>query len=102
MLLQTFIEHLRGKVEDKQEINHHGKTIEIGETNDAKSPKIINVKGSVIAVTKVLHYLQIQFRVKPGEDMYEGANEDKAYKVPKILSVNERVQREALRTYYQQ
>ena len=36
------------------------------------------------------------------EDMYQGANEDKAYKVPKILSVNERVQREALKTYYEQ
>ena len=34
--------------------------------------------------------------------MYEGSNEDKAYKVPKILSVNERVQREALKTYYEQ
>ena len=25
MLLQTYIEYLRGKVEDKKEMNHHGK-----------------------------------------------------------------------------
>ena len=31
--MQTYIEHLRGEVEDNRKINHHGKEIEIeGET----------------------------------------------------------------------
>ena len=29
MLLQTYIEYLRGKVEDNQTINHHGKQLEV-------------------------------------------------------------------------
>jgi hypothetical protein len=28
-LLQTYIEHLRGNIEDKQEVNHHGKTVRV-------------------------------------------------------------------------
>ena len=27
VILQTYIEYLRGKVDDKKEMNHHGKTI---------------------------------------------------------------------------
>ena len=57
VLLQTFIEHLRGKVEEKKEINHHGKTIEIGETKVEESPKIINVKGSVRTFFKIFYCL---------------------------------------------
>jgi hypothetical protein len=29
VLLQTYIEHLRGKVEDKKEINHHGNAVTV-------------------------------------------------------------------------
>ena len=27
VILQTYIEHLRGKVEDTKEMNHHGSTV---------------------------------------------------------------------------
>ena len=98
VLLQTYIERLR--VEDGKEINHHGKKIEIDESKDKKSPQIIKVQGSVI-ITLCL-WSQNHFRVNPTGGMYLGANEDKAYKTPKILSVNEKVQREALKTYYEE
>ena len=29
VLLQTYIEHLRSKLEDKKEMNHHGKSVEV-------------------------------------------------------------------------
>ena len=43
MLVQTYIEHLRGEVEDNRKINHHGKELEIeGETRVSVS----NVGGT--------------------------------------------------------
>ena len=101
VLLQTYIERLR--VEDGKEINHHGKKIEIDESKDKKSPQIIKVQGSVIiTIITLCLWLHNQFRLNPTGGMYLGANEDKAYKTPKILSVNEKVQREALKTYYEE
>jgi hypothetical protein len=34
VLLQTYIEHLRGIIEDKQTINHHGKSIEVEDDSE--------------------------------------------------------------------
>ena len=39
MLLQTYIEYLRGKVEDNQTINHHGKQLEV------EDGKVIGISG---------------------------------------------------------
>ena len=40
MLVQTHIEHLRGKVEESQTINHHGKQLEV-------------VDGKVVGISEV-------------------------------------------------
>ena len=42
MLLQTYIEHLRGLVEDKKKINHHDREIEID--LDMTTGKLAQVK----------------------------------------------------------
>ena len=34
MFLQTYIEYLRGKIEDKKEMNHHGKSVVVDTSND--------------------------------------------------------------------
>jgi hypothetical protein len=34
VLLQTYIEHLRGIVEEKQTINHHGRNIEVEDESE--------------------------------------------------------------------
>jgi len=73
VLLQTYIEHLRGKTEENKEINHHGKKIEV-ESKEKNSHKIINVNSV--------------------GDTYSGDE-------VKVFSVNERVQREALKSYYE-
>ena len=39
VLLQTYIEYLRGKVEDSQTINHHGKQLEV------EDGKVIGISG---------------------------------------------------------
>ena len=41
VILQTYIEYLRGKTEESKEINHHGKTIEVTDNKDKN--KIITV-----------------------------------------------------------
>ena len=45
VLLQTYIEHLRGLVEDKKTINHHGRDREID--LDLMNEKPIRVKPAV-------------------------------------------------------
>ena len=42
VLLQTYIEYLRGEVEDSQKINHHGKEMEV---EGGKIVKISDVGG---------------------------------------------------------
>ena len=54
VLLQTYIEYLRGKTEETKEINHHGKKIEINETTENDSYKIINVNRFVILTQQFL------------------------------------------------
>ena len=46
VLLQTYIEHLRGLVEDKKTINHHGREREID--LDLMNEKSVQVKPAVI------------------------------------------------------
>lgn len=46
VLLQTYIEHLRGLVEDKKTINHHGREREID--LDLMNEKPVQVKPAVI------------------------------------------------------
>ena len=41
-MLQTYIEYLRGEVEDSQKINHHGKEMEV---EGGKIVKISDVGG---------------------------------------------------------
>ena len=45
VLLQTYIEHLRGLVEDKKTINHHGREREID--LDLMNEKPVQVKPAV-------------------------------------------------------
>ena len=46
VLLQTYIEHLRGLVEDKKTINHHGREREID--LDLMNERPVQVKPAVI------------------------------------------------------
>ena len=38
VLLQTYIEHLRGLVEEKTTINHHGRDLEVDLADDPQKP----------------------------------------------------------------
>ena len=46
VLLQTYIEHLRGLVERSKTINHHGKevTVDLADGNDVPEDWVLNVK----------------------------------------------------------
>ena len=48
MLLQTYIEYLRGLVEDKKTINHHGREVEVD--LDLMSEKPNQVKPAITQV----------------------------------------------------
>ena len=44
VLLQTYIEHIRGQMEDKKEMNHHGKTIVVQNgDNSPRKPSTISL-----------------------------------------------------------
>ena len=43
MLLQTYIEHLRGLVEDKKKINHHGREVEVDLDLLSEKPSLTQV-----------------------------------------------------------
>ena len=49
VLLQTYIEFLRGKIEDSQTINHHGKALEV------EGGKVVSVSevGEVTEMTPI-------------------------------------------------
>ena len=49
VLLQTYIEYLRGKVEDSQTINHHGKSLQV---EDGKVITVSEVgEGQAVGIT---------------------------------------------------
>ena len=49
VLLQTYIEYLRGKVEDSQTINHHGKSLQV---EDGKVVTVSEVgEGQAVGIT---------------------------------------------------
>ena len=56
VLIQTRIEHLRGKVEESQTINHHGKKL------DVEGGKVVNISevggGHADEVTTVVPFNQ--------------------------------------------
>ena len=43
MLLQTYIEHLRGLVEEKKTINHHGREVEVDLDLLSEKPSLTQV-----------------------------------------------------------
>ena len=53
VLIQTRIEHLRGKVEENQTINHHGKKLEV---EGGKVVNISDVGGGNTQETPVLPF----------------------------------------------
>merc|ERR1712013_272247 len=79
VLLQTYIEYLRGKVEDNQTINHHGKQL------DVEDGKVVGMSalggGKAEELTPV-----------------ETIQKEKEY--PGLVNVDEKIQREALKSYY--
>ena len=50
MLLQTYIEHMRGKIEDGMKtINHHGRKVQVdknGHIRDSKDNKVAALPGN--------------------------------------------------------
>ena len=50
MLLQTYIEYLRGLVEEKTTINHHGKDLEVDLNSDKDPPISSSVEKSQVFV----------------------------------------------------
>ena len=76
--MQTYIEYLRGKVEDNQSINHHGKELKV---ENGKIVDISDVGGGDNTMTPVE-----PFNSKTSID---------------LVSTDEKVQREALKEYYQ-
>ena len=56
VLIQTRIEHVRGKVEDSQTINHHGKKLEV------EGGKVVNISevggGQADEITPVVPFNQ--------------------------------------------
>ena len=77
-MLQTYIEYLRGKVEDSQSINHHGKELKV---ENGKVVDVSDVGGNGSTST-------------PVEPFNRKANAD-------LVSTDEQVQREALKKYYE-
>merc|ERR1712130_682005 len=75
VLLQTYIEYLRGLVEDKKTINHHGREVEVD--LELMTEKPIQVKP---AITQVFDLETLN---------------------GKLFSINEQEQREALKGFYE-
>merc|ERR1719312_2270308 len=84
VLLQTYIEYLRGKVEDSQTINHHGKSLQVED-------------GKVITVSEVGEGQSVG--ITPLEIDQSHANQ-KEYD-ENLFNIDEKIQREALKSYYE-
>ena len=76
VILQTYIEYLRGKVDDKKEMNHHGKTI------------VVDTATKVEPLEYVTD-LKKQSSFKPFH-----------FRESQIRSINEQVQQRALKNMY--
>merc|ERR1719431_1830502 len=84
VLLQTYIEYLRGKVEDSQTINHHGKSLKVED-------------GKVITVSEVGEGQAVG--ITPLETDHSHGTQ-KEYD-ENLFNVDEKIQREALKSYYE-
>ena len=76
--MQTYIEYLRGKVEDNQTINHHGKELKVE-------------NGKVVDMSEVGGGDSTMTPVEPFDSK----------KKADLVSTDEKIQREALKEYYQ-
>ena len=85
MLLQTYIEYLRGLVEDKKTINHHGREVEVDLDLLSEKPSLTQVYDLKLLVCWFRWVILILSSASHG----------------KLFSVNEEVQREALKEFYE-
>ena len=69
VILQTYIEYLRGKVEDKKEMNHHGKTIVVDTATKVEPLEYVTDKK-----TKLLN-LFISGNLRLGQSMNKFSRE---------------------------
>ena len=79
VLLQTYIEHLRGKIEDSTTINYHGKELTI------EDGKVIGVSDVGVSSTDPDPTPVVPFK-----------DSNKA-----LINTDEQAQREALKAYYE-
>ena len=69
VILQTYVEYLRGKVEDKKEMNHHGKTIVVDTATKVEPLEYVTDKK-----TKLLN-LFISGNLRLGQSMNKFSRE---------------------------